>query len=41
MVLLRTAGLVTMINSGSITYYSLRRDRLDAVTRELNSFLAG
>lgn len=38
--LLRAAGLVTVTEEGSLTYYSLRRERLDEAGVELGSFLA-
>jgi DNA-binding transcriptional ArsR family regulator len=37
--LLRSAGLVTVIEAGSVIYYNLRRDRLEAASGELGSFL--
>ena len=37
---LRVAGLVTMIESGSMTFYHLRRERLEEATSGLRSFLA-
>jgi len=36
---LRVAGLVTLTEEGSLTYYSLRRDRLDAAGREVRDYL--
>ena len=36
---LRAAGLVTVVESGAVIYYSLRRDRIDAASRELAGFL--
>jgi DNA-binding transcriptional ArsR family regulator len=36
---LRSAGLVTVTEEAGLTYYSLRRDRLDAATAELKHFL--
>ncbi|MEO7119226.1 MAG: metalloregulator ArsR/SmtB family transcription factor [Candidatus Limnocylindrales bacterium] len=38
--LLRAAGLVTVTEEGSLTYYSLRRERLEEAGTELHSFLA-
>jgi len=38
--LLRAAGLVTVTEEGSLTYYSLRRERLAEAGAELSSFLA-
>ena len=38
--LLRAAGLVTVIEEGSVIYYSLRRDRLDDASGDLKRFLA-
>ncbi len=37
--LLRAAGLVTVIDEGGLTYYSLRRERLDEVGPELRRYL--
>lgn len=37
--LLRAAGLVTVVEAGSVIYYNLRRDRLEAASGELSSFL--
>lgn len=37
---LRSAGLVTLIEEGNLTYYSLRRERLDEAGAELRAFLA-
>jgi DNA-binding transcriptional ArsR family regulator len=37
--LLRAAGLVTVTEEGSLTYYSLRRERLDEAGAELRRFL--
>ncbi len=37
--LLRAAGLVTVTEEGSMTYYSLRRDRIAAAGEELRGFL--
>ena len=39
--LLRAAGLVTVTDEGGMTYYTLRRDRLDAGSAELKRFLLG
>jgi len=39
--LLRAAGLLTVVESGSVMYYSLRRDRLEDATADLKSFLVG
>lgn len=36
---LRAAGLVTLTEEGSLTYYSLRRDRLDEVGVDLRRFI--
>jgi DNA-binding transcriptional ArsR family regulator len=36
---LRAAGLVTLTEEGSLTYYSLRRDRLDEVGVDLRHFI--
>jgi DNA-binding transcriptional ArsR family regulator len=36
---LRVAGLVTLTEEGSLTYYSLRRDRLDAAGKEVRDYL--
>jgi DNA-binding transcriptional ArsR family regulator len=36
---LRSAGLVTVTEEAGLTYYSLRRDRLDAASSELKRFL--
>ena len=36
---LRAAGLVTLTQEGSLTYYSLRRDRLDEVGTDLRRFI--
>jgi DNA-binding transcriptional ArsR family regulator len=41
MVQLRAAGLVTIIEAGSVMYYSLRRDRLDDASIDLKGFLIG
>jgi DNA-binding transcriptional ArsR family regulator len=37
--LLRAAGLVTVVNEGAMTYYSLRRERLDDAAVELKGYL--
>ncbi len=37
---LRSAGLVTMTEQGNLTYYTLRRDRVEAAGPELSAFLA-
>lgn len=37
---LRSAGLVTMTEQGNLTYYTLRRDRIDEAGPELSAFLA-
>jgi DNA-binding transcriptional ArsR family regulator len=36
---LRSAGLVTVIEEGGLTFYQLRRERLDAAADELRNFL--
>ena len=36
---LRAAGLVTVIEAGTVIYYSLRKDRIDAASTELARFL--
>jgi DNA-binding transcriptional ArsR family regulator len=36
---LRVAGLVTLTDEGSLTYYSLRRDRLEAAGKEVRDYL--
>lgn len=38
--LLRSAGLVTVVEAGSVIYYNLRRDRLEAASGELGAFLS-
>jgi DNA-binding transcriptional ArsR family regulator len=38
--LLRAAGLVTVVHEGNLTYYSIRRDRLQQAGTELTTFLA-
>lgn len=40
LVLLRTAGLVTVMEGGPLIYYSLRRDRLEEATRDIAHFLS-
>jgi DNA-binding transcriptional ArsR family regulator len=37
---LRSAGLVTMTEQGNLTYYTLRRDRVEEAGPELSAFLA-
>ena len=37
---LRAAGLVTLIEEGGLSYFSLRRERLDDVSSELRHYLA-
>jgi DNA-binding transcriptional ArsR family regulator len=39
--LLRAAGLVTVTESGTVMYYSVRRQRLDDASIELKAFLVG
>jgi DNA-binding transcriptional ArsR family regulator len=39
--LLRAAGLVTITESGTVVYYSLRREPLEAASLDLKSFLVG
>ena len=39
--LLRSAGLVTITESGTVLYYSLRRNRLDDASGEIKRFLIG
>ena len=39
--LLRAAGLVTVVQEGGLSYYSLRRERLDDASTELKRFLIG
>lgn len=39
--LLRAAGLVTVTESGTVVYYSLRRDRLDDASGDIKRFLIG
>jgi DNA-binding transcriptional ArsR family regulator len=41
LVLLRSAGLVTVTEQGAALYYSLRRDRLAEATSDVGHFLAG
>jgi DNA-binding transcriptional ArsR family regulator len=36
---LRAAGLVTVVEAGSVIYYSLRRDRIEAASADLARFL--
>jgi len=36
---LRVAGLVTLTEEGSLNYYSLRRDRLEAAGKEVRDYL--
>ena len=38
---LRAAGLLTVVESGAVVYYSLRRDRLDDASFDLKRFLVG
>ncbi|MEO7663586.1 MAG: metalloregulator ArsR/SmtB family transcription factor [Candidatus Limnocylindrales bacterium] len=38
---LRVAGLVTVVESGAVVYYSLKRDRLDDAALEIKRFLVG
>ena len=38
---LRAAGLLTIIESGAVVYYSLRKARLDDATVDLKRFLIG
>lgn len=38
---LRSAGLLTVVESGAVVYYSLRRDRLDDASFDLKRFLVG
>ena len=37
---LRAAGLVTLTEEGGLSYYSLRRERLDDASSELKRYLA-
>ncbi|MBI2764047.1 MAG: winged helix-turn-helix transcriptional regulator [Chloroflexi bacterium] len=39
--LLRAAGLLTVVESGAVVYYSLRRARLDDASIDLKQFLVG
>jgi DNA-binding transcriptional ArsR family regulator len=39
--LLRAAGLVTITESGSVVYYTLRRNRLDDASADIKKFLIG
>ncbi len=39
--LLRSAGLVTVTESGTVIYYSLRRNRLDDASADIKRFLIG
>jgi DNA-binding transcriptional ArsR family regulator len=39
--MLRSAGLVTLVEEGGLSYYSLRRERLDDASSELKRFLVG
>jgi DNA-binding transcriptional ArsR family regulator len=39
--LLRSAGLVTITESGTVMYYTLRRNRLDDASAEIKRFLVG
>jgi DNA-binding transcriptional ArsR family regulator len=41
MIQLRAAGLVTITDSGSVMYYTLRRNRLDDASAEIKGFLVG
>ncbi len=36
---LRAAGLVTVVEAGSVIYYSLRRERIESASADLESFL--
>jgi ArsR family transcriptional regulator len=38
--LLRAAGLVTVTEEGNLTYYSIRRDRIDQAGAQLSQYLA-
>ncbi len=38
---LRAAGLLTVVESGTVVYYSLRRNRLDEASTDLKRFLIG
>ena len=37
--LLRAAGLLTVVESGAVIYYSLRRDRIDTASTDIARFL--
>lgn len=37
--LLRAAGLVTIVEAGTVIYYTLRRDRIETASTELARFL--
>jgi DNA-binding transcriptional ArsR family regulator len=37
--LLRAAGLVTVVEAGTVIYYSLRRDRIESASSDLTQFL--
>jgi DNA-binding transcriptional ArsR family regulator len=39
--ILRSAGLVTITESGTVVYYSLRRNRLDDASADIKKFLIG
>ncbi len=41
LILLRTAGLVTVTTEGALTYYSLRRSRLEEAERDIQHYLGG
>jgi DNA-binding transcriptional ArsR family regulator len=41
MIQLRSAGLVTITDSGTVMYYTLRRNRLDDASAEIKAFLVG
>jgi DNA-binding transcriptional ArsR family regulator len=41
MIQLRSAGLVTITDAGTVMYYSLRRNRLDDASAEIKQFLIG
>jgi DNA-binding transcriptional ArsR family regulator len=41
MIQLRAAGLVTITDSGTVMYYTLRRNRLDDASAEIKRFLVG
>ena len=41
MIQLRSAGLVTITDSGSVMYYTLKRNRLDDASAEIKAFLIG